>query len=112
MAEIIFAVPVLPDKEELDRSTLDEMTEARRDEYESALREAGITRHAVWHEDTPEGTLALVYMQADDADAPMRFTNSDGAINKFFVQRMQEVHGIDISQTPPPPVTKVHDVEI
>jgi hypothetical protein len=111
MAEIAFAVPVLPGKEELDRQTLDEMAEARRDEYETALREAGINRQAVWHQQTPDGTLALVYIDADDPDAAQRFTGSDADISRWFVERMEEVHGIDVSQ-PPPPVNKVHDVQI
>jgi hypothetical protein len=111
LAEIVFAVPVLPGKEELDRRTMEEMAESRRDEYEAALREAGITRQAVWHQETPDGTLALVYFEADNPDAAQRFTSSDAAISRWFVEKMQEVHGIDVSQ-PPPPVNKVHDVQI
>ncbi len=44
MTEIVFAIPVLPGKEELDRQTFDEMAESRRDEYAAALTEAGISR--------------------------------------------------------------------
>jgi hypothetical protein len=112
MAETVFAVPVLPGKEELDRETLDEMAGSRRDEYEAALKEAGITRHAIWHEQTPDGTLALVYIEADTPDAAQRFTASDAPISRFFVEQMQEVHGIDISEQPPPPVDKVHDFRV
>ena len=108
MAEIVFAVPVLPGKEEQDRQTLDEMAGSRRDQYEAALRDAGITRQAVWHQQTPNGTLALVYIEADDPDAAQRFTSSDAPISRWFVEQMQEVHGIDVSQ-PPPPVSQVHD---
>ena len=111
MVEIVFAVPVVPGKEELDRQSLDEMAESRRDEYEAALREAGITRQAVWHQETPDGTLALVYIQADNPDAAQRFNRSDTDISRWFVEKMKEVHGIDVSQ-PPPPVNKVHDVQI
>jgi hypothetical protein len=112
MPEIVFAIPVLPGKEELDRQTLDEMEGSRREEYEAALKEAGITRQAIWHEQTPDGTLALVYIEADDPDAAMRFTSSDAPISQFFVEQMREVHGIDVSQQPPPPVTKVHDFRV
>lgn len=112
MPEIVFAVPVLPGKEELDRQTLDEMEGSRREEYEDVLKEAGITRHAVWHEQTPDGTLTLVYIEADSPDAAERLTASDAPISRFFVERMQEVHGIDISQQPPPPVEKVHDFRV
>ena len=110
MPEIVFAIPVVPGKENLDRETLDELAAGRRDDYERALREAGISRHAVWHQETPDGTLALVYLEADSPDSAMRLSSSDADVNRFFVEKMQEVHGIDISQQPPPPVQKVHDV--
>jgi hypothetical protein len=109
MVEVVFAIPVLPGKEELDRQTMDEMAESRRDEYERALKEAGITRQAVWHQETPDGTLALVYIEAENPDAAQGFTSSEAPISRWFVERMQEVHGVDVSQ-PPPPVNKVHDV--
>ena len=112
MAEIVFAVPVLPGKEQLDREVMDELAGSRREEYEAALRDAGITRQAIWHEETPDGTLAIVYFEADDAEAPMRWTQSESGVSRWFVERMQEVHGFDISQQPPPPVRKVHDVRV
>ena len=112
MAEFVFAVPILPGKEQLDREVMDELAGPRREEYEASLRDAGITRQTVWHEETPDGTLAIVYFEADGAEAPMRWTQSDSAVSQWFVEQMREVHGIDISQQPPPPVTKVHDVRV
>jgi hypothetical protein len=112
MAEIVFALPVVPGKEELDHAAFAEMEDARREEYEAALRAAGITRHAVWHQETPDGTLALVYMQADDPGAAAaQFGSSDEAFNSWFREQMKEVHGIDISQASPQ-VHKVHDLEV
>lgn len=61
MPEVAFALPVLPAQEQLDRETLEELTGARRDEYEAALAEAGIRRHAVWQLETPDGTLDRVH---------------------------------------------------
>ena len=55
------------------------MAGARRDEYEAALKDAGITRQAVWHQQTPDGgTLAIVYIEATDPDAHQQllFTTS------------------------------------
>jgi hypothetical protein len=112
MAEVVFAVPVVPGKEELDRQVLDELAGARREEYEASLRDAGVTRQAIWHEETPDGTLAIVLFEAEDAEAPMRWTQSDSEVSRWFVEQMQEVHGMDISQQPPPPVSKVHDVSV
>jgi hypothetical protein len=111
MPEIVFALPVLPGKEELDQQTMDEMAGPRRDEYEAALKDAGITRQAIWHQQTPNGTLALVFIEADDVDRAQRFASSDAAISRWFVEQMQEVHGVDVSQ-PFPPVTQVHDFRV
>lgn len=112
MTEIVFATPVVDGKEDVDRQTRGEMAGARRDEYEAALKDAGITRQAVWHQKTPGGgTLAIVYIEATDPDAHQRFTSSDADISRWFVQQMQEVHGRDVSR-PPLPVELVHDIRV
>jgi hypothetical protein len=109
MTEIVFAIPVVRGKEDLDRQTRDEMAGARRDEYAAALKDAGITRQAVWHQQTPDGgTLAIVYVEGTDPDAHQRFVSSDSDISRWFVQQMQEVHGRDVSQ-PPLPVERILD---
>jgi hypothetical protein len=108
MHEIVFAIPVVPGKEDLDRQVLDEIAGARRDDYDASLGDAGIVRQAVWHQETPDGTLALVYVVAEDPDAAQRFSSSDAPLNAWFRDRMKVVHGVDISQ-PLPPVRKVHD---
>ena len=112
MTEIVFAIPIRSGKEELDRETREEMAGARRDEYEAALKEAGITRQAVWHQQMPDGgTLAIVYVEGTDADAHQRFVTSDADISRWFVERMQEVHGRDVSQ-PPLPVELILDFRV
>jgi len=112
MTEIVFAIPIVRGKEDFDRQTRDEMAGPRRDEYEAALKDAGIKRQAVWHQQMPDGgALAIVYIVATDPDANRRFTSSDGEINRWFVQQMQEVHGRDVS-VPPLPVELVHDIRV
>jgi hypothetical protein len=112
MTEIVFAIPIMHGKEEVDRQTRDEMAGARRDEYAAALKDAGITRQAVWHQQMPDGgTLAIVYIEGPDPDAHQRFVSSDADISRWFVQRMQEVHGRDVSE-PPLPVELILDFRV
>lgn len=112
MAEFAFSIPVVAGKEELDRSTLDEMLGGRRDEYEAALRKAGLTRHAIWHQETPDGTVGVVYVEGDDPEnAVAQFGSSDEPFNAWFRDQMKEVHGVDISQGAPR-ATKVHDIQL
>ena len=112
MTEIVFAVPVMRGQDEVDREMRDEMTGTRRDEYEAALKEAGITRQAVWHQQLPGGDkLAIVYIEANDPDAHRRFLSSDTEITRWFVEEMQGVHGRDVAQ-PPLPVEQVLDFRV
>lgn len=112
MGGFAFSIPVVRGKEELDRSTLDEMLGARRDEYEAALRDAGITRQAIWHQETPAGTVAVVYVEGDDPEAAVaQFGSSDEPLNAWFRDQMKEVHGVDISQGAPR-ARKVHDIQL
>jgi hypothetical protein len=107
-----FSIPIVRGKEELDRRTLDEMLDDRREEYQAALRQAGITRQAIWHQDTPDGTVAVVYVEGDDPQAGIaRFSTSDEPLNTWFREQMKEVHGVDISQAELH-ATKVHDIHL
>ncbi len=111
MPAIAFAIPIVPGKESLDLETLEEMAGARRDDYVAALRDAGVTRQTIWHQETPDGTVAVVYMEADDAAGAAKFASSDAPFNRWFRDQMKEVHGVDISQTGPPP-KQVHDIQL
>jgi hypothetical protein len=112
MTEIVYALPIVHGKEDFYRQTTDELAGARRDEYGAALKDAGMTRQTVWHQQTPRGgNLAIVYIEATDPDALLRFTSSDADISRWFVQRMQEAYGRDVSQ-PPLPVELIFDFRV
>jgi hypothetical protein len=108
----MFAIPIMRGKEDLDRETREEMAGARRDEYVAALKDAGITRQAVWHQQLPDGgSLAIVYIEGTDPEAHQRFVTSDSEISKWFVERMLEVHGRDVAE-PPLPVELILDFRV
>jgi hypothetical protein len=112
MTEIVFALPIARGKEDLYRQTWDELAGARRDEYAAAQKDAGVTRQAVWRQQMPDGgTLAIVYIEATDPDAPRRFASSDTEISRWFVQRMEEVYGRDFTR-PPLLVELDHDFRV
>jgi hypothetical protein len=112
MTEIVYAAAIVRGKEDLYRQTWDELAGARRDEYAAAQKEAGVTRQAVWHQQTPDGrTLAIVYIEATDPEAPRRFASSDTEISRWFVERMEEIYGRDVT-LPPLPVELDHDFRV
>jgi hypothetical protein len=102
MPAIAFTVPIVPGKEEADRQWLQEMEGPRREEYLRSRQRVGVSREVVWHQATPQGTVAIVYMELDD---PQRMFEGLGSSNdpfdRWFREKAQEVHGIDLSQPLP-----------
>jgi hypothetical protein len=110
VAAIGFVVPVLPGKEQADLDWMAEMTGPRREEYEAAWKQFGVSRHAVWHQDTPDGTAAVVYLEADDIPAAMQgIATSDDPFDQWFRDRVKDVHGIDLASDPPPESQQILD---
>jgi hypothetical protein len=109
MPSVAFCAPILPGKEQADLDGFEEVRGSRREDYEASRRRAGITREIVWHQETPNGTVAVVYLEADDVGASMQaLGTSDDPFDQWFRDLIGEVHGIDLSEGGPPPEL-VHD---
>lgn len=110
MPAIGFVVPVLPGKEQADLDWVEEMNGPRKEEYEAAWKEFGVTRHAIWHQQTPDGTVAVVFVEADDVPAAMQgIATSDDPFSQWFRDQVKDVHGIDLTSGPPPQSEQIHD---
>jgi hypothetical protein len=112
MPAFAFSIPVVPGREAIDRRVLNDLLGERREEYEAALRRAGITRQAIWHQATPDGTIAVVYVEGEDPLASVtQFSSSDEPLNRWFREQMKEVHGVDISKAELH-AEKVHEITL
>jgi hypothetical protein len=110
MSSIGFVIPVPLGKEQADREWMSALDGERREEYQSAWKDAGFRRHTVWQQQTPDGTVDIVYLEADDIPAAMAaVTSSDLPFHRWFRERVREVHKLDLSQQPPPQPTVLHD---
>jgi hypothetical protein len=104
MPSVAFCAPIIPGKEAVDRDGFERVRGARREDYEASRRRAGITREVVWHQDTPNGTVAVVFMEADDIPAAMgAIATSDDPFDQWFRDLLSEVHGIDLTEGGPTP---------
>ena len=111
MAAYAFTVPVLPGQEEADRRFFAELQGPRRAEYEAAWRGLGVRAERVWHQPTPQGTMAVVYLEADDVG---RFfaglATSDDPFVVWWRGQIQAIHGGDLTQPlPGPPNAQIHE---
>ena len=76
----------------------------RKADYEASRQRHGITREAVSIQATPNGDIAVVYLEADDLQAAFAgLATSTDPFDEWFRDIVREVHGIDLSQGFPPP---------
>jgi hypothetical protein len=66
MASLAIALPILPGKTEQWKHYCQEMTGPRRSEYEASRKRVGITREVAFLEQTPQGDMVVVYIEAQD----------------------------------------------
>ena len=51
-----------------------------------------------WHQATPDGTVAVVYLEADDIPAAMQAMATSDPFDQRFRQLLKEVRGIDLTE--------------
>ena len=105
MQAVAFAVPILPGKADEDRQAMEACAHGARQQQHRASRERnGITREAVWLQPTPNGDIAVVYLEADDLKRAFDgLGSSDDEFDRWFRELVLDIHGIDLSQGFPPP---------
>ncbi len=111
MARYAFMLPILPGWEEADRRLFAEIQGPRRAEYEAAWRRLGVRTERTWHQRGPQGTLAVVYLEADDQGQVFAdIAASDDPFVVWWREQIKAVHGVDLTQPlPGPPNEQVHD---
>ncbi|MFZ0180992.1 MAG: hypothetical protein WAL84_14145 [Candidatus Dormiibacterota bacterium] len=105
MQSVAFAAPMLPGMTETDRAAMASCAHGERQaDFEASRRRHGITREAVWIQQTPAGDVAVVYLEADDLQAAFQgLGSSQEPFDVWFRENVRDVHGIDLAQAMPPP---------
>jgi len=101
MARYAFPVPVLPGKV---ASKVSDVYNGRQTEYEESRRQKGITLERVSAMPTPMGEFVIVYIESEEdfaATMPLIAT-SELPIDRDFRAAVLDVHGVDLTQPPPP----------
>ena len=111
MAAYGIVVPIVPGQEEADRRFFAELQGPRRAEYEAAWRRLGLRTERVWHQSSPQGTVAVVYLEGDDiGQAFAELATSDDPFIVWWREQILAVNGLDLSQPlPGPPNEQIHD---
>jgi hypothetical protein len=104
MGTVAFAAPLLPGKTDAWRAWIAEMNGPRAAELADFNTRHGLTRHAAWLQQTPQGDLVVVIHEGPGGEGLMpSLVTSDNEFDVWFRDNAQELHGIDFSNPPPPP---------
>lgn len=95
-----FTAPILPGMADAHRQGMAaaENGEAA-DAHSASRRRAGISKEQVWHQDTPDGSIAIVYIEAADMAAAFEsLATSDDPYDREFRGHVAAIHGIDLTE--------------
>lgn len=91
---IAAALPVLPGQSDRVRTFARDL-EPHQEEWERLNREATVTRYVTYLQESPQGDVAIVIMEADDPTM-IRSTFTDSAYDNWWLDYLRDVHGVDM----------------
>ena len=91
------AFPILPGKTPEWRAWMAELSGARSHEFAESRRAAGV-HERTFLQPTPMGDLVIVTLEGDNPSAAFgRMMSANDEFTKWFIERAQAVHGVDLS---------------
>ena len=100
----IVVVPILEGKADAWKQWAEELSGPRRADIEDFNRGHGLTRHRAWLADTPSGPVVVALHEGPGADEFMgKLASSQNETDLWFIERVKEFHGLDVTQPPPGP---------
>jgi hypothetical protein len=99
MASLAMAFPILPGKTEQWKHFCQEMAGPRRSEYEASHKRLGWTREVAYLQQTPQGDMAVLYIEAQDIQRVFEGLGmSQEPFDVWAREQLKEIHGVDLSQ--------------
>jgi hypothetical protein len=101
MERTVLPFPVLPgaDAELIARRFIEQPQQ-----YAESRKRLGISLERVYLQTTPMGNFVVAYIESERSfgETSAAIAASELEMDKFFVEKVREVHGVDLTQPPPP----------
>jgi hypothetical protein len=92
---------------ERNREFAAELSGPRQAEFRASRERLGMTVERVWMQETPAGTMSVVYLEADDLGHALGMLASwQEPFDVWWRGRILEIHGVDMSQPLPVPMNE------
>jgi hypothetical protein len=77
---------------------------SKSEEFRDLNQRYKLTRHDIWHAETPAGPMAVVLHEGPGADTFMQdIGQSDNSFDKWMRDQIGEFHNINFNEPPPGP---------
>ena len=107
MALMAVAFPIAPGKTDEWKKFIAELNGARRADFVASRKGIG-ARERTFLQPTPMGDLVVVTLEGDDpAQAFGKFVSSKDPFTLWFLERVKEVHGVDLAQAAAGPMPQL-----
>src|SRR4051794_14035245 len=100
MAVVVFALPILPGKQEAWRRYMQELLGRRRGEFEASRRTLSICRERGWLTQSGGADLVIGYVEAEDLDQLLAgLQTPDRPFERWYRRQLLDLHGLDLHKT-------------
>jgi Ketosteroid isomerase-related protein len=105
MQRTVLVFPFLPDKTDADARRIADRFQQQPAEYAESRRRLGVSLERAYLQKTPMGNFVVAYVESEGSfeEVTALTLASDLPVDKFFVDTVLELHGIDLTQPPPGP---------
>jgi hypothetical protein len=105
MYRTVLAFPLLPGKSHADASRIANRFRQQPAEYVQSRNRLGVTMERAYLQHTPMGNLVVAYQESegDFAAVTKALLDSDLPLDRFFIESLLELHGVDLTQPAGPP---------
>jgi hypothetical protein len=103
MSQYVLPFPLLPGKTEDDARIIANEFKSRPREYEESRKNAGVLLERAYLEKTPMGSFVVSYVESerDFTDSVRLMLESGFALDRFFRDKVKEIHGLDMADPMP-----------
>ena len=108
MASLAFALPILPGKTEELKRLAEDLGGPHSAEMQDLLRRFGVANENWYLQQTPQGDMAIVYLEGEDIGRSFgEFIASAAPFDRWYKGQLLAIHGIDFNQPLPGPIAQV-----
>src|ERR1043165_1712786 len=101
---LAIAVPIPQGNEENWQQFIRELKDNHLEEFQASRQKLNV-RERTFFQQTPMGSLVIVTLEGEDPETAFQeFAQGDDSFTKWFVQKVKEVHGLDLAAAPPGPL--------